>query len=72
MTYLKALDDKKESLLAKQKEINLSSVEEKPDEPVDLVSDPHKEADKLEEMKVVSFHISFTILVLVTVIFNLS
>ena len=34
---LKALDDKEESLLAKKKEINLSSVEEKPDEPVALL-----------------------------------
>jgi len=61
---LKALDDKKESLLAKQKEVDhynnllnqfsgwMDGVEKKLDEPVDLVGDPHKIADKLEQMKV--------------------
>ena len=61
---LKSLDEKKQSLLAKQKEVEhylkllnqfcdwLSNVEKKLEEPVDLVGDPHKIADKLDEIKV--------------------
>ncbi|XP_065889965.1 microtubule-actin cross-linking factor 1-like isoform X3 [Dysidea avara] len=67
---LKALDDKKESLLAKQKEVDhynnllkqfsgwMDGVEKKLDEPVDLVGDPHKIADKLEQMKELAQEIS--------------
>ena len=65
---LKALDDKKESLLAKQKEVDhysnllnqfsswMDGVEKKLVEPVDLVGDPHKIAHKLEQMKVYNHH----------------
>ena len=61
---LKSLDDKKQSLLAKQKEVEhymnllgqfskwMDSVELRLEEPIDLVGDPHKIADKLDEMKV--------------------
>ena len=61
---LKSLDDKKQSLLAKQKEVEqylkllnqfcdwMSNVEKRLEEPVDLVGDPHKIADKLDEIKV--------------------
>ena len=70
---LKALDDKEKSLLAIQIEVDkysnllnqfgswMDGVQKKPNEPIDLISDPHKMADKLEEMKVVSFHIIFII-----------
>ena len=69
---LKALDDKKESLLAKQKEVDhynnllnqfsgwMDGVEKKLDEPVDLVGDPHKIADRLEQMKVISTSVGST------------
>jgi len=65
---LKVLNDKKESLLAKQKQVDhynnllnqfsgwINSVEKKLDGPVDLVGDPHKIANKLEQMKVCSHH----------------
>ena len=61
---LKSLDEKRQSLLAKQKEVEhymnllnkfsnwMSNVEMKLEEPLDLVGDPHKIADKLDEMKV--------------------
>ena len=61
---LKSLEDKKQSLLAKQKEVEhymnllnqfskwMNKVELKLEEPIDLVGDPHKIADKLDEMKV--------------------
>ena len=61
---LKSLDEKQRLLLAKQKEVEhymnllnkfsswMSSVEKKLEEPVDLVGDPHKIADKLDEIKV--------------------
>ena len=61
---LRSLDDKQQSLLAKQKEeehymklLNqwsswMSNVEMQLEQPLDLVGDPHKIADKLDEMKV--------------------
>ena len=67
---LKSLDDKKQSLLAKQKEVELymnllsqfskwmDGVEQKLEEPIDLVGDPHKIADKLDEMKVSCHHLN--------------
>ena len=60
------MDEKKQALLAKQKEVEhymkllsqfsnwMDGVETKLDEPLDLVGDPHKIADKLDEMKVIS------------------
>lgn len=61
---LKSLDDKRLLLLAKQKDVEhymkllnqfsswMSKVEMKLEQPLDLVGEPHKIADKLEEMKV--------------------
>ena len=69
---LKALNDRKESLLAKQKEADhysnllnqfsgwMDGVEKKLVEPVDFVGDPHKIADKLEQMKVVTTPVACT------------
>lgn len=64
---LKSLDDKTQSLLAKQKEVEhymnllnqfsrwMNSVEIKLEEPIDLFGNPHKIADKLDEMKVICY-----------------
>ena len=70
---LKSLDDKTRSLLAKQKEVEhymnllnqfsrwMNSVEIKLEEPIDLFGDPHKIADKLDEMKVMCYTLHHTL-----------
>ena len=74
---LKSLDDKKQSLLAKQKEVEqylkllnqfcdwMSNVEKRLEEPVDLVGDPHKIADKLDEIKVQCLSVCLSTLFLI-------